>query len=258
MTTGKRRFAHTEGINITYQVTGQGPDLVLHHGFSRFGNRWRMKGYVDQLVPHFRLILIDARGHGASDKPHEPAAYGMEHRLADVQAVMDAEGIDSAHHWGYSMGGQVCFRLAATHPERIGKLVIGGMHPYARAPEPLTRRIEALRAQGVAGFTGLFEGEFGRSSDAERDELRENDPLALAAATQTIRDTPATRNDDLRGIDLPTLIYCGSEDVQFLDGARRAANVIGATFVEIPGSDHMTAQNPDLVAPIVWPFFQSG
>ena len=257
MTNDLRSFVESAGVQVAYQVTGTGPDLVLHHGFSRSGDRWRSQGYVDQLSSDFRLTLIDARGHGASDKPHDPASYGLTGRVADVLAVMDAEGIERAHHWGYSMGGQACFQLAVSHADRVRSVIIGGMHPFEREPEPLNRRIEKLQEQGVAGFGDLFESEFGRSANAERATLDENDPLALAAATAAIRDDPGLTDGYLSTVTLPALIYCGDEDQQFLEGARWAADTMNATFVEIPGCDHMTAQNPDLVLPIVLPLLRS-
>jgi pimeloyl-ACP methyl ester carboxylesterase len=258
MTLDTHKFASNGEIRIAYQVVGEGPDLVLHHGFSRSGNRWKMQGYVDQLTSQFRLILIDARGHGASDKPHDSADYSLTHRVADVLAVMDAEGIDAAHHWGYSMGGTTCYALAMEHAERIKSLVIGGMHPYERDPEPLNRRIEKLQSDGVDGFTGLFEGEFGASSTDERAQFDANDPLALAAATAAIRDEEGFTDGHLSTSILPALVYCGELDLQFLDGAEWAADTMNATFVQIPDCDHMAAQNPDLVLPIVLPFLRFG
>lgn len=230
---------------------------MMHHGFSRSGVRWQSQGYVDSLSQRFRLILLDARGHGQSDKPHDPADYTLDHRVADVLAVMDVEGIEMAHHWGYSMGGQVCYHLAVSHAERVRSVVIGGMHPFERDPAPLNQRIAQLQEQGVAGFTELFESEFGQSTDAERARLDDNDPLALAAATAAIRDEPELTDGHLSTVTLPALIYCGDEDHQFLEGARWAADTMNADFVEIPGSDHMTAQDPERVLPIVMAFYEN-
>jgi pimeloyl-ACP methyl ester carboxylesterase len=78
-----------------------------------------MNGYVEALRPDYQLILVDARGHGASDKPHEPAAYALSLRVSDIVAVLDALHLSTAHFWGYSMGavdwvwhGEVCTRTS--------------------------------------------------------------------------------------------------------------------------------------------------
>ena len=87
-------YVERDGVRIHYRVEGSGVPLVLHHGFTSRLDRWYENGYVEALQDRYRLILIDARGHGKSDKPHEPAAYQTERRVADVLAVMDAVGIE--------------------------------------------------------------------------------------------------------------------------------------------------------------------
>ena len=86
-------FAINDGVRIHYEVVGHGEPLVLYHGLTGSGERWRDTGYVAGLENGHRLILIDARGHGQSDKPHDPAAYGRRRQAADVIAVLDDLGI---------------------------------------------------------------------------------------------------------------------------------------------------------------------
>src|SRR5688500_7872208 len=73
---GTMPYATTDGLRIQYEVTGNGEPLVLYHGLTGSGERWRDTGYVTGLADAYRLILIDARGHGGSDKPHVQVAYG--------------------------------------------------------------------------------------------------------------------------------------------------------------------------------------
>src|ERR1700682_582057 len=73
----------------------------------------------------------DARGHGASDKPHERSAYAWDTRVSDIEAVMDDLDVESAHIWGYSMGGVYAFGLVRRVPARVRTAIIGGAHPYA-------------------------------------------------------------------------------------------------------------------------------
>ena len=82
-------YADNNGVRIHYHVGGEGPPLVLHHGLAGDLETWRAFGYVDSLNTDYLLILMDARGHGASDKPHDPEAYAMEHRVGDVVTVLD-------------------------------------------------------------------------------------------------------------------------------------------------------------------------
>ena len=80
-------YACNGSVRIHYQVEGRGPALVLQHGFTESLVDWYEAGYVDALKPDYRLVLIDARGHGASDKPHDPDAYLLGERVADVVAA---------------------------------------------------------------------------------------------------------------------------------------------------------------------------
>ena len=98
---------------------------------------------MDALKGDYRLILVDARGHGQSDKPQDPSAYGLEKRVADVTSVVDAMGVAKAHFWGYSMGGWIGFGMAKYAPDRVDRLVIGGSHPYARDQSSVREFLQA-------------------------------------------------------------------------------------------------------------------
>src|SRR5215472_8898423 len=86
-------YADNQGIRIHYRVEGEGPPFVLQHGFTQCIDDWYEAGYVDALKRDYRLILVDARGHGHSDKPHDPDAYGLDKWVADVTSVADAIGV---------------------------------------------------------------------------------------------------------------------------------------------------------------------
>ncbi|HKI64943.1 MAG TPA: alpha/beta fold hydrolase [Burkholderiales bacterium] len=86
-------YANNQGVRIHYRLEGEGPPLVLQHGYTQNLEHWYQCGYVDALKARYRLVLIDARGHGASDKPHERAAYAWPVGAMDVLAVLDALGI---------------------------------------------------------------------------------------------------------------------------------------------------------------------
>ena len=134
-------FARNGGVRIHYETAGNGPALVLHHGTMGSGPDWADLGYVGALQDGHRLILIDARGHGQSDKPHDGAAYDLRLRAADVVAVLDDLGVPSASFLGYSMGGWIGFGLAKHFPQRIDAFIIGGAHAYAENTQAIRDRM---------------------------------------------------------------------------------------------------------------------
>src|SRR6266508_3473091 len=101
-------YCDNQGVRIHYHLEGNpdGPPLVLQVGFSLSLQDWYEVGYVAALGGAYRLILVDARGHGASDKPHDPAAYRDHLMAGDVLAVLDDLAIAGAHFFGYSMGAR--------------------------------------------------------------------------------------------------------------------------------------------------------
>src|SRR5689334_6287184 len=121
-------FADNQGTRIYYETAGHGPALVLHHGTFGSGADWVDLGYVDALKEDHRLILVDGRGHGHSDKPHDPTAYSLAHRTSDVLAVLDDLGIQTADYLGYSLGGWIGFGLAKCAPQRFRSFVFGAAH----------------------------------------------------------------------------------------------------------------------------------
>src|SRR5262249_36679509 len=149
-------YANNHGIRLHYQVEGEGPPLVLQNGFSDSLESWYEMGYVIPLQHDYRLILIDARGHGASEKPHDPAAYTIQQQAADVVAVLDALAIPDAHFFGYSMGGRIGFALAKYAPTRFPTLIIGGASPYGAPRDSQDQFLRRLQ-QGAAALLSIWE-----------------------------------------------------------------------------------------------------
>jgi pimeloyl-ACP methyl ester carboxylesterase len=125
-----------EGVSISYEVAGQGRPLILLHGWSGDRSLWTVAGYVEDLSRDHLLIAVDLRGHGASDKPHEPAAYRTGAVTSDVLAVADAEGLDRFAIWGQSYGGDIAWRTADAVPERVAAIVTtGAWDPWPHTEE---------------------------------------------------------------------------------------------------------------------------
>ena len=145
-------------------MEGQGPPLILHHGFAERSDDWHRAGYADALGGIYTLVLIDARGHGQSDKPRERAAYEWPVQVWDVISVLDHLKISRAAFWGYSLGGEIGFGLALHAPERVSALICGRASAHASDlgtafrgidgadPDAFLNRLAAR--VGVSSFTG--------------------------------------------------------------------------------------------------------
>lgn len=229
------RIRSGDGVEIGFEVVGDGPPLVLLHGF--FGDRstWHSAGYVAGLGGR-RLILIDGRGHGASDAPHDPAAYDVVRQGDDVLDVLDALGLERASVWGSSMGGIVALHLLARRPERIDRLVATGAHGDGVSVPDDDPAVETLRTEGVEPFIG----ELGDPPAWMVETMREADPPALAALAEAL---PRRRGvlPRLAEVDNPVLLIAGGEDPGLPD-IRRTADVLpDGRLAVLPGCGHFDA-----------------
>jgi pimeloyl-ACP methyl ester carboxylesterase len=238
------------GSRIEYEVTGDGPPLVLLHGF--FGDRstWHSAGHVGALAGQFRLIIIDLVGHGGSDAPPDPARYRMDEHARDVVAVLDSLGVDRAGVWGASMGGRAGFHLMARFPDRLAALVAGGAHACTVEIDPaeLEREIALLREQGTAPFADAIE------PDWMREVVLRADGHALAA--QELADAAGQGPPpELDSVPVPVLLLGGELDPRL--GLIRATGdrLSRAEVAVLPGCGHFdTFTRTDLTVPLVLEF----
>jgi len=120
----------SKGVKLRYVVEGQGPPVVLIHGLTLdVESQWTDPGIIKALAQDYLVIAMDCRGHGKSDKPHEPAAYGIE-MVEDVCRLLDHLRIKKAHIVGYSSGGSIALKLLVTHPERCSSAILGDNAVY--------------------------------------------------------------------------------------------------------------------------------
>ena len=237
-----------DGARIYFEDDGgQGVPVVLHGGFLDGIADVRESSLARSLPPaEFRMIYVDHRGLGHSDKPHEPGAYAMRLRVADAVAVLDGLAMGRAHFVGMSWGGRLAFGVGQHAPERVLSLVVLGQQPYGWPDSPLTRAVtEGLAVSRTRGAVGVVEGLEAfwgvQFPDARRARWLENDPTALEAAwTTVLAEGPVS--DNLRAWRMPCLICIGSADTDFIDQARQAAAEIpGARLVELAAADHYAA-----------------
>jgi len=226
-------YADNRGTRIHYEVEGEGPPLVLQHGFTGNLRRWRTFGYVDALKSSYRLILVDARGHGASDKPHDPAAYELSLRAGDVTAVLDALKIPGAHYWGYSMGGWIGFGMAKHAAGRVLSLVIGGAHPYEERIPQVGRDGSDPEAFMAALFRRLGVDP-ASIPPAVKAEMAANDFRALAASQQD----RLSLEEILPAMTMPCCLYVGNADPRCAQVLQCARQIRGAVSFVMQGLDH--------------------
>ncbi len=245
-----------DGVQINYENTGNGPPLLLLHGFMQDLEFWRIAGYVDALAPHYQLILVDDRGHGRSGKPHDPAAYVMDRRVGDLLAVMDDLGIDQAHFWGFSLGGYIGFGMLELAPERLRSAIIGGSHPYPLDPVVINRNIDALKP-GMHAYIASVESNIGRLPEPYRERRLAQDHQALIASLIARRDLMPAYGNTLAKLNVPVLLYAGTLDAihDQVKEVSQASPVI--EFASIGDVDHgATFMRSDLVLHSVSTFLE--
>lgn len=242
-------YVDNRGIRIHYEIKGEGPPLVLQHGFTQSIEGWYRCGYVDALKLNYRLILIDARGHGKSDKPHERAAYAWPIGAMDVLAVLDGLGIRQASVWGYSMGGSIALSALSIVPERITALVAGGATAEADNIAIRMQHVDGSDPEAfVAAFESLMKASF---PPALRAAVLASDTRALAAA---IQDRPSLF-EQLSKVTTPCLLYVGDQDPRLTGTQATAGQMPNAKLEILPGIAHPDGfLRSDLVLPLVLRF----
>ena len=241
-------YATREGVRLHYEVEGHGPPLVLQHGLGGSAEVWRQLGYAAALRDNYQVIMLDARGHGSSDKPHDRAAYGLRSHVADVLAILEALQLSKAHFLGYSMGGLIGFGLAKYAPERVESLVIGGAHPYA--DQSYVEAFGPLDGDDPEAFLTAFESCVEEPIPQEfRPRILANDLRALTAAAAQPR--PAL-DDVLPAMRMPCLLFVGEADGRRAAVEKCAKQIAHATLVTLQGLGHLgTFVRSDVVLPHV-------
>jgi pimeloyl-ACP methyl ester carboxylesterase len=233
-----------DGVQLYYEAHGEGPALLLTHGFSASCQMW--KGQIDALGAHFRVITWDMRGHGQSDYPQDPSAYSEEATVADMAALLDHLGAQSAVIGGLSLGGYMSLAFHRAHPERTRALLIIDTGPGYKNVEAregwnasAIARAERYEREGLGDLS---------AASAEVRDAHHRDATGLARAARgmlTQRDPRVI--ESLPEIRVPTLIVVGENDTPFLAASDyMAAKIPGATKVVIPHAGHAAnIDNPE-------------
>jgi pimeloyl-ACP methyl ester carboxylesterase len=235
-------YTNRDGLELAYQQWGERgdrPPVVLVHGFIANGDlNWRLPGVVDALVAAGRSVIApDARGHGRSAKPHDPALYGEEVMAGDVRELFDRLGADTYDLAGYSMGGIVSL-LVATEDERVRRLFVGGIGNSVATGRGGDRRALDLRAvaDALEAEDPATIGSPGAKAFRAFADRAGGDRLALAAQA---------RASHLRGIAVdritaPTLVVTGDGDALAGHADDLAAAIPNGEWKGVSG-DHLGA-----------------
>jgi pimeloyl-ACP methyl ester carboxylesterase len=248
-------FFNSAGVKIHYIVEGKGEPVLLIHGFgANIQLNWSDPGIIKELSNSFQVIAFDNRGHGQSDKPHDPNSYGMN-MVEDPIRLLDHLKIQKAHVVGYSMGGSITLGILALHPERLRTAVIGGAGLPRPGQEALRKTLaDSLeQGKGLGPLTVALNPVGAPPPTSEEIEktnrmfLSTNDPLALAAAVRGGAFTASTEAQ-LRANKIPVLALVGEVDpaksgVDPLNGLMSNLKI-----VVIPKANHMTAvSDPEFI-----------
>jgi pimeloyl-ACP methyl ester carboxylesterase len=262
------KYARSGDVHIAYQAFGEGPiNLVLVPGFvSNVENYWEQPDiarFLARLGGYARVVTFDKRGTGMSDRVGE--LPGLEQRMDDLRAVMDAAGMEQAALLGISEGGPLCVLFAATYPDRCRALALYGSFsrfsywfPTEQALEIFFRYVE--EAWGTGGSLQKFAPS--RASDAAlqrwwgRNERLGASPAAVTALMRM--NSQIDISGILAAVRVPTLVVhrTGDTTVKVEGGRDIAAHIPGARLVEIPGVDHLfyVGDNADAIADAIEEF----
>ena len=232
------------------EVDGQGPAIVLGHGFG--GSARNFRAQARALKPRFRVVRFDARGHARSEAPADPRAYEPEAFVGDVSRVLDQVGVPEAVIGGLSMGAGVALRYALAHPERTRALVLAAFPPGNATPgsfgaiaHELADAIEreGLERAGERFVWGPASGLDPRAAALIRQGFLEHPPHGLAHTLRrliAVQPTVAEMRDALVAVTRPVLVIVGENDRSSLGASRELADALpDARLAVIPAAGHL-------------------
>lgn len=227
----------SDGVEIAFLDEGDGEPVVLVHGFaSNMKVNWVDTGWVKTLKEAGRrVIAIDNRGHGQSEKLHDPADYGAPLMGEDVRRLLDHLSLPQADVMGYSMGARITAFLAMAHPSRVRSAIFAGLGiNMVRGLAGTGPIAHALEADSIDDVTNPTARTFRAFAEQTKSDLK-----ALAACIRSSRD-PITA-EALGKLEMPVLVAVGSDDVIGGSAEDLAALIPHGEAFVIAGRDHMKA-----------------
>jgi pimeloyl-ACP methyl ester carboxylesterase len=232
----------SDGVTLAYRdFPAEGADLgepiLLIHGFaSSHRINWVNPSWTATLTrAGRRTIVFDNRGHGDSEKLHDPQAYATPRMAADAANLLDHLGIERADVMGYSMGARIAAFLARERPARVRGLILGGLGDHLVEGVGLPQSIaEAMEAPSLDALSDPLQRMFRAFADQNGSDLK-----ALAACIRGSRQTLSA--EEVGEIAAPTLVAIGTKDEVAGDPHRLAALLPNGRALDIPGRDHNRA-----------------
>ena len=232
----------SDGVSLAYidlapTVEPKAGTIMLVHGFgSSHAVNWVNTQWTKTLShAGYRVVALDNRGHGQSEKRYEAAAYSSQIMAEDVRRLMDHLDIGQAAVMGYSMGARISAHLALAHPERLSALLLGGLGIHLVEGVGLPLGIaDAMEAHSLDDLTDPMQRMFRAFAETTKSDLK-----ALAACIRGSRQT--LTKAQLGQISVPTLVSVGTKDDVAGSGAALAALIPGALAYDIEGRDHNLA-----------------
>jgi pimeloyl-ACP methyl ester carboxylesterase len=241
---------NSDSVEIAFDDVGQGEPVLLIHGFASNGRvNWVDTGWVTTLVDGgFRVITMDNRGHGESEKLYNPDLYSAAEMAEDARRLLDHLGIPQAHVMGYSMGARIAAFLTIAHPSRVGAVVFAGLASrmitgVGGGPEIA----KALEAASLLDVTDISARTFRVFAEQTRGDLK-----ALAACIKSSRVKITA--EMLATIKVPVLVVVGEKDDVAGEIGPLLAAIPGATGVTLPKRNHMNAVGDKLYKQAVLTF----
>jgi pimeloyl-ACP methyl ester carboxylesterase len=256
------RITTDDGVGLAVEVAGDGPGLLLVHGFG--GAKEDFADHVPVLARDHTVVVFDHRGHGASDKPDDRDAYSLDRLATDIMQVAERAGLDSFRLLGHSMGGMVSRKVALAHPDRVDALImmdtsaglIPGFEPGLMdlaADVALTQGKAALKE--LLDFAPVLDTPAYQRTLVERPGYQEFVDKKWADLSPVMWGALAIalghQSDDLdamaSSLRCPLLIIVGEQDTPFLKAADVMKTAIpAAEVVVVPDAGHSPQfENPD-------------
>ncbi len=262
------------GVTYSYMIKGEGPALVLLHGFTGCKENWEF--LIEQLAIQFTVIAVDLLGHGQTESPVDPKRYILQHVCRDLHDLLTQLGIVEAHLLGYSMGGRLALAFSVLYPSMVWSLILENSSPGLKSNQARQERIKAdellamdILHDGLEAFVDkweripLFHSQQ-RLPKVVQDRIRaqrlRNVPIGLA---NSLRGMGTGKQpsfwDMLSSLQIPVLLLSGELDSKFSNIAEEMEKCIpDSTKYQIFDAGHaIHVEQPDFFGKIVMEFLQS-
>jgi pimeloyl-ACP methyl ester carboxylesterase len=235
------RYFNSDGVSIAYvdvaPEEGHGSPILLIHGFaSNYAVNWLNTLWIKSLTKAgYRVVALDNRGHGESEKLYDPAAYDSNLMAGDAVRLLDHLDIERADVMGYSMGARITAHLALIAPERMRSAILGGLGIHLIEGVGLPLGIaDAMEVRSLDELTDPMQRMFRAFAEQTKSDLK-----ALAACIRGSRQT--LTEAQVSTIRVPSLVAVGTNDPIAGSPHDLAKLMPCAEALDIPGRDHNLA-----------------